>query len=103
VTASNAWPNFYLRDGREVDKQVAVPPETRTPNLHRLKRELPTCTGLLCWRLYKAHFETLDSGYFVSHGSLGRRSNGLAFCSGKSLFPLIKSVRRNQATPITRN
>jgi len=36
VTASNAWPNFYLRDGREVDKQVAVPPETRTPNLHRL-------------------------------------------------------------------
>jgi hypothetical protein len=40
VTASNAWPNFYLRDGREVDKQVAAPAETRTPNLHRATKSL---------------------------------------------------------------
>jgi hypothetical protein len=35
VTATNAWPNFHRRDGSEVDKQVAAPTETRTPNWHR--------------------------------------------------------------------
>ena len=35
MTALNAWPSFHLRNGTEVDKQVAAPAETRTPNLHR--------------------------------------------------------------------
>jgi hypothetical protein len=35
VTALIAWPSFHLRDGTEVDNQVAAPAETRTPNLHR--------------------------------------------------------------------
>jgi hypothetical protein len=38
VTALIAWPSFHLRDGTEVDKQVAAPAETRTPNLHRAKQ-----------------------------------------------------------------
>ena len=37
MTALNAWPSFHLRDGTEVDKQVAAPAETRTPNLHRAR------------------------------------------------------------------
>ena len=35
MTALIAWPSFHLRDGTEVDNQVAAPAETRTPNLHR--------------------------------------------------------------------
>ena len=35
MTALIAWPSFHLGDGTEVDKQVAAPAETRTPNLHR--------------------------------------------------------------------
>jgi len=33
-----AWPNFHREMEREVDKQVAAPAETRTPNLHRAKQ-----------------------------------------------------------------
>jgi hypothetical protein len=40
VTALIAWPSFHLRDGTEVDKQVAAPAETRTPNLHRANQSL---------------------------------------------------------------
>ena len=35
MTASNAWPSFYLRMETQVNNQVAAPAETRTPNLHR--------------------------------------------------------------------
>ena len=38
MTALIAWPSFHLRDGTEVDKQVAAPAETRTPNLHRANK-----------------------------------------------------------------
>jgi hypothetical protein len=34
-----AWPNFHREMEREVDKQVAAPAETRTPNLHRAKQK----------------------------------------------------------------
>ena len=40
MTASIAWPNFYLRMEAQVDNQGAAPAETRTPNLHRAKRSL---------------------------------------------------------------
>jgi alpha-galactosidase/6-phospho-beta-glucosidase family protein len=40
VTASNAWPSFYLRMETQVANQVAAPAETRTPNLHRAKKSL---------------------------------------------------------------
>jgi hypothetical protein len=44
VTALIAWPSFHLQDGTEVDKQVAAPAETRTPNLHRANnRSLEEC------------------------------------------------------------
>jgi hypothetical protein len=33
-----AWARFHPRDGTEVDKEVAAPAETRTPNLHRAHR-----------------------------------------------------------------
>jgi hypothetical protein len=33
VTGSIAWPNYIFRDEVEVDKQVAAPAETRTPDL----------------------------------------------------------------------
>ncbi len=35
VTAIIAWPNLPVKDGREVENQVAAPTETRTPNWHR--------------------------------------------------------------------
>ena len=37
VTASNGLAQLPSRDGTEVDKQVAAPAVTRTPNLHRAK------------------------------------------------------------------
>jgi hypothetical protein len=37
VTALIAWPSFRLEMEDKVDKQVAAPAETRTPNLHRAK------------------------------------------------------------------
>src|SRR5438093_225298 len=40
VTALTARPNFHSWMEREVDKQVAAPAETRTPNLHRAKKSL---------------------------------------------------------------
>jgi hypothetical protein len=40
VTALIAWPNFHAKGGGEVDKQVAAPAETRTPNWHRAKQSL---------------------------------------------------------------
>ena len=47
MTALIAWPSFHLRDGTEVDKQVAAPAETRTPNLHRANqsRSLKSADG----------------------------------------------------------
>jgi hypothetical protein len=39
VTASMAWPNFHREMEPEVDKQVAAPAATRTPNLHRAKQK----------------------------------------------------------------
>ena len=45
VTALIAWPSFHLADGTEVDKQVAAPAETRTPNLHRAKKIAPRECG----------------------------------------------------------
>jgi hypothetical protein len=39
VTALIAWPSFHPQDGTEVDKQVAAPAETRTPNLHRANQK----------------------------------------------------------------
>jgi len=35
-----AWPNFHREMEREVDKQVAAPAATRTPNLHRASKAL---------------------------------------------------------------
>src|SRR5271154_4402945 len=35
----NGLAQLPSRDGREVDKQVAAPAETRTPNLHRAKQK----------------------------------------------------------------
>jgi hypothetical protein len=40
VTALIGWPSFHLRDGTEVDNQLAAPAETRTPNLHRANQSL---------------------------------------------------------------
>jgi hypothetical protein len=41
VTASMAWPTLPCwRWEREVDKQVAAPAATRTPNLHRANKSL---------------------------------------------------------------
>jgi hypothetical protein len=40
VTASNAWPDSIVEMEREVEKQVAAPAETRTPNLHRANETL---------------------------------------------------------------
>ena len=39
MTASMAWPNFHREMEPEVDKQVAAPAATRTPNLHRAKQK----------------------------------------------------------------
>ena len=43
MTASNAWPSFYLRMEKQVDNQVAAPAETRMPSLHRAKIARPEC------------------------------------------------------------
>ena len=44
VTALIAWPRFsFLRMEQKVDKQVAAPTETRTPNLHQRKSLIEEC------------------------------------------------------------
>ena len=41
MTALIAWPQLpFSRMEREVDKQMAAPAETRTPNLHRANKAL---------------------------------------------------------------
>ena len=39
MTALMAWPNFHREMETEVDKQVAAPAATRTPNVHRAKQK----------------------------------------------------------------
>jgi len=56
VTALMAWPNFHREMEREVDKQVAAPAETRTPNLHRAKQSLTkSADGRVATGLVWAH------------------------------------------------
>jgi hypothetical protein len=53
VTALIARPSFHLRDGTEVDKQMAAPAETRTPNLHRANQSAHRRVRMEGWRQWQ--------------------------------------------------
>ena len=65
MTALIAWPSFHLRDGTEVDKQMAAPAETRTPNLHRANQAL----------IEECGWKGGDSGDSVGKKNLVQRKN----------------------------
>jgi len=79
-----AWPNFHREMEREVDKQVAAPAETRTPNLHRAKQKSLTksadgrvATGMV-WARRKNASKTKNLGRplpFLPGGMVTDRSS----------------------------